>query len=638
MPMNKPKEVFGDLVLKCQLGKPFDKLRSIMKKENIDGLFKKSCFAHFLELSGTCPFYFPMIMVYGLLKHRIMYAGDYEGPNEGRKKMDEIWINYCGMLVCFGLKEFTIVTGLRCDRPEEPPINYYLTVKYLLKELKSKTTTLYGFPWDLMAWACEAIPFLLKHFTDYPDKVVHPWIVPTIDELGMAFFLTLGLVDTKEDPTVEVIKKELDGATSIRRAVRQGQSNVQAFHDKTQTATDPGASSGGVAGEVVCDGGSHPAAASAASHDYEHVGAQQKINMFKNTPCTGMLVHLRCLRIQMQAKTLPPSFSNLCNLETLEVRNNGSSNMVLSPTIWSLSKLRHVDIKTCSVFDSDIDKPTKLENLTSLKFLKLSCSVDSEDIFKRFPNLRNLQFHINCSAAEQIYFPRLDVLNKLESVNASFKCFLHTHAYQFDFHFPLSLKEVILYGFDLTSDALSRIGRSLPNLQKLDLIRARIHFGNEWNMERVTESQIAEILISVWKNPRLKESALKIKEYVEEIVGEDKLEMSSSGRAGGVGVPHRWVKGSLVSLYGLGQSSPHELAELGPRPILTSHNFSTWKAQIFMLMCGHYLFGHLDGYSPTPSTITTQNGREIENPAYSVWFHQDQLIQNAIMASVRSDD
>ncbi|KAM3198940.1 hypothetical protein P3L10_034327 [Capsicum annuum] len=208
----------------------------------------------------------------------------------------------------------------------------------------------------------------------------------------------------------------------------------------------------------------------------------------------GMLVHLRCLRIQMQAKTLPPSFSNLCNLETLEVRNNGSSNMVLSPTIWSLSKLRHVDIKTCSVFDSDIDKPTKLENLTSLKFLKLSCSVDSEDIFKRFPNLRNLQFHINCSAAEQIYFPRLDVLNKLESVNASFKCFLHTHAYQFDFHFPLSLKEVILYGFDLTSDALSRIGRSLPNLQKLDLIRARIHFGNEWNMERVTESQIAEIV------------------------------------------------------------------------------------------------------------------------------------------------
>ena len=90
MPMNNPNAVFGDLVLKCQLGKPFDELRSIMKKENIDGLFKKSYFAHFLELSGPRPLRFPMIMVYGLLKRRIMYAGDDGGPKEGGNKMDEI--------------------------------------------------------------------------------------------------------------------------------------------------------------------------------------------------------------------------------------------------------------------------------------------------------------------------------------------------------------------------------------------------------------------------------------------------------------------------------------------------------------------------------------------------------------------
>ncbi|KAM3219172.1 hypothetical protein P3L10_023703 [Capsicum annuum] len=312
------------------------------------------------------------------------------------------------MPICFGLKEFAIVTGLRCNLPEEPAIkktphkgsnkrkvkkdgllgivgpsykvkdliadlknkdipkyyreklclvwfvhfvllardvkkvierdllaladgfgrfndypwgydSYYLTIKYLLKELKPKTTTLYDFPWAFMAWACEIIPPLRKHFMDYPDKVSHlrilrwlaavesnkknineadlfnppddavvqPWIVPTIDELEMTSFLTMGLVDTKEDPMVELIKKELDGAISIRRAVRQGQSNVEALHDLTQIAKDLGASSGGVAGGVVCDGGSHPASASAASHDYEHVGAQQKINIFENTPCTG---------------------------------------------------------------------------------------------------------------------------------------------------------------------------------------------------------------------------------------------------------------------------------------------------------------------------------------------------------------
>ncbi|KAM3328537.1 hypothetical protein P3S68_033229 [Capsicum galapagoense] len=121
--------------------------------------------------------------------------------------------------------------------------------------------------------------------------VVHPWIVPTIDELGMTSFLTLGLVDTKEDPTVELINKELDGETSIRRAVRQGQSNVEALHDLTQTATDPGGSSRGVADGVACDGGSYPASASVDNRDYEHVGAQQKINIYENTPCTGPPSH-----------------------------------------------------------------------------------------------------------------------------------------------------------------------------------------------------------------------------------------------------------------------------------------------------------------------------------------------------------
>ncbi|KAM3340185.1 hypothetical protein P3S68_030055 [Capsicum galapagoense] len=98
MPMNSPNAVFGDLVLKCQLGKPFDKLRSIMKNENIDGLFKKSFFAYFLELSEDHTLYFPMSMI------------------------DEVWINYSGMSVYFGLKEFAIVMGLRCDSPEEPLI------------------------------------------------------------------------------------------------------------------------------------------------------------------------------------------------------------------------------------------------------------------------------------------------------------------------------------------------------------------------------------------------------------------------------------------------------------------------------------------------------------------------------------
>ncbi|KAF3618373.1 putative late blight resistance protein R1-A-like isoform 2 [Capsicum annuum] len=245
----------------------------------------------------------------------------------------------------------------------------------------------------------------------------------------------------------------------------------------------------------------------------------------------GMLVHLRFLRITMKAKALPPSFSNLCNLENLLV-DNSESNLALSPTIWSLAKLRYVDIVS---------------------------------------SLQTLGFHMDCSVAEQIYFPRLDVLNKLERVYAQFECCADTHVHQFDFHFPSSLREVNFNGLDLASDEMSRTGRSLPNLQKLVLSSASIQGGKEWKMEQVTFHNLKSLelfrvsfsewqvtadesfpvleeleityctklieipesfgdiaslkFISVWLSPQLKKSALKIKEYVEEMTGEDKLEV-----------------------------------------------------------------------------------------------------------------
>jgi len=49
--------------------------------------------------------------------------GDDKDLKEEGKKMDDIRINYCGMLVYFGLKEFAIVMDLRYDSPEEPIAN-----------------------------------------------------------------------------------------------------------------------------------------------------------------------------------------------------------------------------------------------------------------------------------------------------------------------------------------------------------------------------------------------------------------------------------------------------------------------------------------------------------------------------------
>ncbi|OIT05299.1 hypothetical protein A4A49_65133, partial [Nicotiana attenuata] len=71
-----------------------------------------------------------------------------------------------------------------------------------------------------------------------------------------------------------------------------------------------------------------------------------------------------------------------------------------------------------------------------------------------------------------------------------------------------------------------------------------------------------------------------------------------------------------------------------PIKLSGSHNFATWKAQFSMLMHGHDLYGHLDGSTPAPIPSTTFGTNTTPNPAYTLWFRQDQLIQNAIMASV----
>ncbi|KAF3662599.1 putative protein EIN4-like [Capsicum annuum] len=58
-----------------------------------------------LNLSEDNNARFQMKKVYDLLKRRFIY--------ENKDNMDEVWINYCGMPVCFGWKEFAIVTGIK---------------------------------------------------------------------------------------------------------------------------------------------------------------------------------------------------------------------------------------------------------------------------------------------------------------------------------------------------------------------------------------------------------------------------------------------------------------------------------------------------------------------------------------------
>nr|XP_016453229.1 PREDICTED: uncharacterized protein LOC107777657 [Nicotiana tabacum] len=72
------------------------------------------------------------------------------------------------------------------------------------------------------------------------------------------------------------------------------------------------------------------------------------------------------------------------------------------------------------------------------------------------------------------------------------------------------------------------------------------------------------------------------------------------------------------------------LASQLPIKLSGIHNFSTWKAQFSILMHGHDLYGHLDRSTSIPTSSTTFDTNINPNPAYTLWFRQD----NAFMASV----
>ncbi|KAG5598207.1 hypothetical protein H5410_029577 [Solanum commersonii] len=300
-----------------------------------------------------------------------------------------------------------------------------------------------------------------------------------------------------------------------------------------------------------------------------------------NEICT--LNHLRYLCIGTEVKYLPLSFSNLWNLEVLLVQNEGP--MVLLPRILHLIKLRVLITTACSFFDMDADESiliaedTKLENLTLLHKLVLSYWKDTEDIFKRLPNLQVLSFVLMESwdySTKQYWFPKLDCLTELEDLTVGFESSNTNDSGSFaainrpwNFYFPLNLKKLRLVEFPLTSNSLSTIAR-LPNLEELRLGLTIMH-GEEWNMgeedtfENLKYLKLHKVTLSKWEvgeesfptleklelegcydleeippsfgdiyslkiiklveSPQLEDSALKIKEYAEDMRGGDELQI-----------------------------------------------------------------------------------------------------------------
>ncbi|KAH0664900.1 hypothetical protein KY285_026106 [Solanum tuberosum] len=145
-------------------------------------------------------------------------------------------------------------------------------------------------------------------------------------------------------------------------------------------------------------------------------------------------------------------------------------------------------LKPCLLYLASIPKDTAL----TISFLKAVWSAEGlveqtemKSVKEVMDNLISSSLESWDYSTEQHWFPKLDCLTELEELIVRFKSSNDSGSSiatnrLWDFHFPSSLKLLSLYDFPLTSDSLSTIVR-LPNLEVLSLYGTIIH-GEEWNM------------------------------------------------------------------------------------------------------------------------------------------------------------
>ncbi|XP_049355615.1 putative late blight resistance protein homolog R1A-3 [Solanum verrucosum] len=291
----------------------------------------------------------------------------------------------------------------------------------------------------------------------------------------------------------------------------------------------------------------------------------------------GSLFHLRFLSIWiLYIKAIPVPWLNLQNLETLLI-NTQYSTMVLLPRILKLSKLKHVSIDQSSFFKEDADPCRILEGenskLTTLSHVDISYSEGTNDALKKFPNLQHLECTIRIPEDPPTHgdwFPKFDVLNKLESLIVEYPW--KGYVYPNEYHFPSSLKELRLLGFSLTTALLSAI-TELPQLiireiaasdfleykwdasedmyQSLKTLTLRMVNLSEWEADKETFPKLEELILErcymlteipsvfgdmdtlksiqvVQSKREVGDSAMEIKKDVAAYTGEDRLHVHIS--------------------------------------------------------------------------------------------------------------
>ncbi|CAL5354585.1 unnamed protein product [Camellia sinensis] len=198
------------------------------------------------------------------------------------------------------------------------------------------------------------------------------------------------------------------------------------------------------------------------------------INAFFSRELT-QLVNLRYLAINLKDSCeVPPSISNLSNLETIIIISTQWIKVILPCNVWKIPKLRHLFAKGGAKYDAflcseeavtDHNQPSILENLLTIAKLNLDGHV--QDLLARTPFLTKLGIcrHLLADSGN-LMFPNLEFLRDLETLKLQ-NVFLHPTNFQ-GVKFPTNVKRLTLKEMMKWED-ISILGMLLPNLEVLKL-------------------------------------------------------------------------------------------------------------------------------------------------------------------------
>ncbi|CAI9100977.1 OLC1v1038177C1 [Oldenlandia corymbosa var. corymbosa] len=209
---------------------------------------------------------------------------------------------------------------------------------------------------------------------------------------------------------------------------------------------------------------------------------------FEFFPCVILLlVELRYLAMYTRRDTeIPSSIERLWKLETFVVV--GYDKLIfLRDTLWNMKRLRHL-YSSRNLWRLPRESPRHLPNLENLQILSRAAFADFQElneVIGKCPSIRILKCVVDNppTPGGTSRIIALDCLNQLESLSLSSNFFSEDLDYQFQF--PLNLKELTLSKFRLPWSKISTIHR-LKNLEVLKLVDDAFIEEN-WDMKEEEE-------------------------------------------------------------------------------------------------------------------------------------------------------